>query len=1639
MKARILGFFFLFITANQLLAQVGNEWIDYSQTYYKISVARDGIYRVTGSDLLSAGVPAGVDPALVKLFHRGIEQAITVDAGADGKLDGSDYIEFYGQKNDGTLDAKLYQPESVQPHKYYNLYSDTTAYFLAIEGMPGKRMAQTNEAPGSLVPSAFHTAEVLLVNTMQYYTGRDENEVQLTRFDIGEGWTGYQMLQTQSRDYSVSTISNGYAAAGKPKIDILVQGWGPMVHVGEVLLGTGLRSTGTFTFTGFESFVVQVEAEWSDVAADGTLAVRVQCIGAAGSPDRFSVSYIKVRFPQSLDMQNASQKVFELSGNGSKSLVNINNAPGGVRLFDVTDPNNISAIASTVSTTLNAALDTKSNTRILAAKDFITPSVRAVTFREIIPSQYNYIIVSHPQLRTPALGYSDPVSAYADYRNSPEGGGYKAIAVNVQELYDGFNYGEYSPLAIYQFMRHMTAGGKPQYLLLAGKGLEVFYSWNRVQATKPYGIYQDFIPSAGYPSSDMAYSVGLSGTTYEPAVATGRIPALKSADIASYLNKVKEMEAQSYNALWRKNVMHLSGGIYDGEPQLFKSYMLDFQTVAEGAQLGGKVSALAKHSKEVQSINIAGQVNEGLNLVTFFGHASPTLLDFQLGNATDPVEGYNNKGKYPTLLMNGCQVGDFNLVATLFGEDWITAKDKGAIGFIGHSGYGFVSNLRKYTQLFYEVGYGDAHFVNRGLGDIQREVARRFMENDGAWMASISQVQQMMLLGDPAVKLFGADKSDLEITDSGVSVASFDGKPITMQSDSFAVRMVVKNYGLAPNTTVRIEVLRTLSDNTTISYDSLYPVTRYSDTLLMVIRKKPWDTKGFGDNTFRVTIDPDNIIEEYSKTNNVAGKTLAIVSNGTRNLFPTDFSIVNSADISLSFQTYDVLSGEREFVVQIDTTYDFSSTYVKEFTVKGAALARKAVQLLEGDTITYYWRTRLATPGPGESTGWESSSFTYINKGKSGWAQVRFPQFFEDSKVGLVQDSALQQIRFLERVQPVSLRAASSQVSGYYDTTSIRIGGVEYFHSFPDFACRGNTINLVAFDRKSAFPYLGVKLEWFNSGGRACGRESVIINSYAYNELVTDRLTDLIGYVNNIPVGDSVVLFNIGNALYSYWPAEAIIKLGELGISEAQITSLEDDEPVIIFGRKGDAPGTAVVHRSTETQHNRQTVEVSRTITGGYSTGSISSDRIGPALSWDGLHAQALKTDDGDVVSFNVTGVKPNGEEELVISDIASDRDLSEIDAAAYPYLRLSFNTSDDTYITTAQLKQWLVTYIPGPEGMLYYNGTRDLEKIEEGIAWRGEFGFVNIGDQSFSDSLSVAYEVFNQRKLLTIKSTLKVKAPAPGDTTFIPIDVNTLGLAGTNDFQIFINPRVIPEQYYSNNLLLLTDKFEVTEDGLNPLIDVTIDGRRVTNGDYVSSDPAILVRLWDENKNVLKTDTTGVRMFLTYPCDQPACAPTQILLSDSRVKWYPATTSSVFRVEFHPDGLADGVYSLRVEGADAKGNGSTLTPYEVSFVVLNETTLTVSDLYPNPTKSDVYFKVVVSGNQAPDHLQLRVTAANGQVQEIFTEADFEALHIGSNELIWSAKTRNGNPLPNGIYIYQLTVGVNDTYVRRVGKIAVMK
>ena len=87
----------------------GNEWINYAQKYYKIKVVKDGIYRIDSITLAKAGIPLNsINPKNFQVFFHGKEQYIYVQGENDGVFNKNDFVEFYGQHNDGALDSLIY-------------------------------------------------------------------------------------------------------------------------------------------------------------------------------------------------------------------------------------------------------------------------------------------------------------------------------------------------------------------------------------------------------------------------------------------------------------------------------------------------------------------------------------------------------------------------------------------------------------------------------------------------------------------------------------------------------------------------------------------------------------------------------------------------------------------------------------------------------------------------------------------------------------------------------------------------------------------------------------------------------------------------------------------------------------------------------------------------------------------------------------------------------------------------------------------------------------------------------------------------------------------------------------------------------------------------------------------------------------------------------------------------------------------------------------------------------------------------------------------------------------------------------------------------------------------------------------------
>src|SRR5690606_5348441 len=148
-------------------------------------ITQTGLYQLNHEYLSQLGL-AGINPQNLQLYRRGKEVAIHVAGEADGKLDTQDYLEFYGERNDGALDQALYKDPAHQMHKLYSWYTDTAGYFLTVVSTARRRMLTSNLSAQGKSPQPYHWQRSPLVLSDAYYRGKDESGSQMPWMVLGE-------------------------------------------------------------------------------------------------------------------------------------------------------------------------------------------------------------------------------------------------------------------------------------------------------------------------------------------------------------------------------------------------------------------------------------------------------------------------------------------------------------------------------------------------------------------------------------------------------------------------------------------------------------------------------------------------------------------------------------------------------------------------------------------------------------------------------------------------------------------------------------------------------------------------------------------------------------------------------------------------------------------------------------------------------------------------------------------------------------------------------------------------------------------------------------------------------------------------------------------------------------------------------------------------------------------------------------------------------------------------------------------------------------------------------------------------------------------------------------------------------------
>ncbi len=766
LQMRFIFFFLLFGLGLYLptFAQ-DSPWFRYDLTYYKIQTAATGIYRIQASSLAVLGIPLKkLDPRHLRLYHRGKEIAVWVAGEEDGRLDNEDYLDFLGVKNDGTLDQKLYREGLALPNSYTNTYSDTTAYFLAYTPAErGKRM-KLRELPAEELPqaSSFRREEVQVFAT-HYSLGKSQRwGLRSTTFEEGEGWMGPVIVSAMEFEFHLSS----YSIAEREGLTIEL-GWvGRSIQMHEPLvwLGTAARVHRMLPspiFSGFQSHQQSIFFTNADLL-DGKIQLHL-APKAEAKGDYFSLAFAKLiyRLPLVAAKNDGTPIIFPASTLQAKMRV-------GAAPFIVYEGEDPCSLQKIEILHRGDSLSFQAGIPERESKVWMLPEEQVIRVKKLLPIRFrdyralaaNYLLVGHRLLEQPSPKHANPLNAYASYRASAAGGSYDTLVLRMEELYDQFAFGERTPWALHAFLRFYWPIHRPQYLLLTGRSIVPFaQAWvenaSVFYRNAPHSFeFQDLVPSAGFPASDSYFVKGLQSEEPElSAMAVGRIPSKSSQDLSNYLDKVIEQE--SLGIAGPQRILQLVGGMNPAELARHSSYLEGFAILAKWGMPEVEVSTYKKDTTaEVQRMDLSEELNAGVSLITYFGHGSLSSNELDFGYVSDSSFGYANAGKYPLLLINGCEYVNAFGPNYSQGEDWLLTPKKGAIGVHSTSSLGVDILLKRYTEIWYKQLFAVESAVKPlSLGEVMLRTEREFLLRYGSSPENLSQLSQYLLLGDPAVRI----------------------------------------------------------------------------------------------------------------------------------------------------------------------------------------------------------------------------------------------------------------------------------------------------------------------------------------------------------------------------------------------------------------------------------------------------------------------------------------------------------------------------------------------------------------------------------------------------------------------------------------------------------------------------------------------------------------------------------------------------------------------------------------------------------------------------------------------------------------------------------------------------------------------
>jgi len=1574
-----------------MLNDTTGNWIGYSNQFYKLAVVEDGIHVITFDDLVSYGIdPVNINPKSIQIFWKGIEQPIYINGEADLRFDTGDYIEFWCEKNYGSEDYREIVGITEDYKNYMDRYCDTTFVWLTY--------GLNNGIRAELVFDELNTTDTVSSGLVKLHLEDDQRlwyydaetpRTQLPDWQEHKVWTWQTIGSSGYRTINFETpeiVPNTNVTAITRLISQASDGNSNAHKQGHSINGGSIIDTVTYDYKE----TVNLMSEFSSSLLNaGQNYIRVHGLPAESGFQQSLIDWIDVEY-----LRNNNGLDEELL----------------IRIPDTVTTAQRSIKIDEVNITDFSIFKVKPAIKKITNHSFSQTEPATIYFTDKVSGGDEYYFVSHRKRQNPVLKkkhsfenlrhsahqadyiiITSKCFAYAagSYRNEIQNNyDVKVEIVFVEDIYDEFNYGYMSAESIKEFLKaahDYWQSPAPSYLLIMG---DANYDYKDKWTPVPDVRKKNFVPGYGFPVSDPWYAVWDTGSVAIPQMFVGRIPATSHEEMYSYVTKHRDYLLEPYG-VWNKRFLFFSGGNPSKPSELEQIYEVNQEImtqIAQTPQIGGYGKHFYKTIDPVTNFGpysldeVENEIDEGGIIISYVGHSGTQTWD----NGITSVEQLSNKyrDRFPLISDFGCSTGKFaEPDIDAFGELFVRDVEDGkAIAYLGNSSWGFLSTSLRFPKIFYDLilqqgvhSIGEAHLLAKieqmseyGINDVNKV----FTYNN-------------LLFGDPILSLRLPEKSNFVLNDNSIEIIESD---LNETLNEVNLQVLLFNYGICSADSVNIEINISLNGAVLENRMIKTPPLLYSDTLIVSVPVQNMP----GEYCVSLSVDPNNIIDEINEDDNSASIGFTIHSVSLRplivdNLFNNYFRIVkllnpinapteNVERIKIQLDTTESFITPTELYVELDTLFT-------EVEFPPAEIGKR-----------YWWRGKLDC----QSSSW---SVPYSSK----YEPDKFEWLADEPLNGcgivcdnVVFDSTNSGWRLQSDEKSLTILSAGQSAGSF---VSVEYEGNEYLPNTYFWGLATAEIDTVTYEPSNP-------------------------KYFVYPS--STSAPALIDYINSLPDGAMLAMTVCDDGAQSVLGysggtpvREAIKTLGSSLIDDVRYR-----ESWCMLGKKGAAAGS--VPESYKPLFEG-TARIDVTKIARADSGSITFPMIGPVAEWDSSAVDYSLPGGSQLKVYPIVydnSFTPDTLEELSLLNNVTP--LQTLDAETFPYIKIvgKFFPNEDG--ESPRINSVSVDVDGSPElGTNYQISYTERDTVMEGEDPYFYYGVSNMGTTQI-DSLKIHIEFVKADGTKEMWGDQFIESLQPGETENLTNHFGTITTAGQRYFNFNIDPDdEIKEIYSDNNNYSIP--FYMKRDTSRPMLEVTFDGINIFDGDFVSPEPEINIKLTSTTRLSIR-DTSSIQLYLDE-------LPVNYLGNEEEVFYQKDISNRSFHVDYHPH-LSDGEHSLKIIAKDQSGNYVDSSGVVKQFVVSAEDDIVNLYNYPNPFSSSTHFTFKLTA--IPDELIIKIfTLAGRLVKEITLLGD--ELKLDFNKIYWDSKDEDGDKLGNGVYLYKVIMKTPEATKSVIQKMAIVR